>query len=122
VYGLKDVANNTMLPKLLAFMVVSLAPAVLAAPGVTLSASESVQIEALSPDFEMLEDPTGALDIEAVSRAPANSGFVTGSPEKANVGFSKSAWWVRLTIRNPSAEARDLYLRQGYPLIDLLDL
>jgi diguanylate cyclase (GGDEF)-like protein len=108
--------------KLLAFMIVSLAPALPAAPGVSLPASESVQIESLSRDFEMLEDPTGTLDIEAVSRAPADSGFVTGSPEKANVGFSKSAWWVRLTIRNPSAAARDLYLRQGYPLIDLLDV
>jgi two-component system, sensor histidine kinase LadS len=123
VYGLKCVANISVLRKLLAFAVVSLAPVVLAeSAGVTLPASESVQIESLSTDFELLEDRTGALDVEAVSRAPANSGFVAGSPEKANVGFSKSAWWVRLTIHNPGAAARDLYLRQGYPLIDLLDV
>jgi hypothetical protein len=45
VYALKDVANISMLRKLLAFTVVSLAPAVMAAsPGVTLPANESVQI------------------------------------------------------------------------------
>jgi diguanylate cyclase (GGDEF)-like protein len=108
---------------LLALVVVSLAPVVLAAsPGVTLTADESVQIDSLSTSIELLEDPTGALDLEAVSRAPASSGFVAGSPETANVGFSRSAWWVRLTVHNPGAEARDLYLRQGYPLIDLLDV
>lgn len=123
VYGLRDVANISMLRKLLAFTVVSLVPAFLAAsPGITLPADESVQIESLSTSIELLEDPTGALDVEAVSRSPASSGFVAGTPEKANVGFSRSAWWVRLTIRNQGAEARDLYLRQGYPLIDLLDV
>src|SRR5689334_22714117 len=122
VYGLRDVANISTLRKLLAFTVVSLAPALLAAsPGVTLPADQSVQVESLSTEIELLEDPTGTLDVEAVSRPPASSGFVAGSPEKANVGFSRSAWWVRLTVRNQGTEARDLYLRQGYPLIDLLD-
>jgi diguanylate cyclase (GGDEF)-like protein len=123
VYGLRNVANISMIGKLLAFTVVSLAPVVLvAAPGVTLPADQSVQIESLSSSIELLEDPSGALDVEAVSRSPASSGFVAGSPEKANVGFSRSAWWVRLTVQNPGTEARDVYLRQGYPLIDLLDL
>jgi diguanylate cyclase (GGDEF)-like protein len=122
VYGLRDVANISTLRKLLAFTVVSLAPALLAAsPGVTLPADQSVQVESLSTEIELLEDPTGNLDVEAVSRPPASSGFVAGSPEKANVGFSRSAWWVRLTVRNQGTEARDVYLRQGYPLIDLLD-
>ncbi|HEX6398150.1 MAG TPA: 7TM-DISM domain-containing protein, partial [Steroidobacteraceae bacterium] len=110
-----------MLRKLLAFTVVSLAPALFAA-GVTLPANESVQVQSLSTSIELLEDPGGALDVEAVSRSPASSGFVAGTPEKANVGFSRSAWWVRLTVRNQGAETRDLYLRQGYPLIDQLDV
>ena len=121
VYGPRNVANISMLRKLLAFTVVSLSPAILA-EGVTLPADQSVQVESLSTSIELLEDPSGALDVEAVSRSPANSGFVAGTPEKANVGFSRSAWWVRLTVHNQGATARDLYLRQGYPLIDQLDV
>ena len=122
VYGLRGVANISMLRKLLAFTVVSLPVVLAASPGVTLPAHEPVQVDSLSTSIELLEDPTGALDVEAVSRSPASSGFVAGSPENANVGFSHSAWWVRLTVYNQGAEARGVYLRQGYPLIDLLDL
>src|ERR1044071_4053726 len=97
VYGPRNVANISVLRKLLAFTVVSLAPALPAASaGVTLPADQSVQIDSLSTSIELLEDPTGALDVEAVSRPPASAAFVAGSPEKANVGFSRSAWWVRL--------------------------
>ena len=123
VYALKDVANVSLLRRVLAFTLVSLAPVAFgASPTITtLSPDESVRIESLSSSIDMLEDPTGRLEIDAVSKPPANSGFVAGSPEKANVGFSRSAWWVRVTLRNPDTQARQLYLRQGYPLIDLLD-
>lgn len=123
VYALKDVANVSLLRRVLAFTLVSLAPVALgASPTITtLPPDESVRVESLSSSIDMLEDPTGRLEIDAVSRPPANSGFVAGSPEKANVGFSRSAWWVRVTLRNPDTKPRQLYLRQGYPLIDLLD-
>jgi diguanylate cyclase (GGDEF)-like protein len=83
---------------------------------------QSVRLDSLSSAIGMLEDRGGALGVEDVSKSPANLGFVAGSPEKANVGFSPSAWWVRVTLRNPTAERRAVYLRQGYPLIDLLDV
>ena len=121
VYGLRKAANGSMLRNLLAFTVVSLSPLSLAA-GVILPADEPVQVKSLSNAIELLEDPNGALDVEAVSRSPAGSGFVSGTPKTANVGFSRSAWWVRLTVRNQGAQARVLYLRQGYPLIDLIDV
>src|SRR6188474_2391007 len=71
VYGLRNVANISIIKKLLAFTVVSLAPVVLvASPGVILPADEPVQIGSLSSSIELLEDPTGALDVEAVSRSP----------------------------------------------------
>src|SRR5262249_47676702 len=71
---------------------------------------------------ELLEDRTGQLDVESVSRPPANAGFVVATPHTTNVGFTSAAWWVRLTVRNPGGQPRLVYLRQGYPLIDLLDL
>jgi hypothetical protein len=36
---------------------------------------------------QLLEDPQGTLDIEKVSRAPTDSGFVAATPDTANVGF-----------------------------------
>jgi diguanylate cyclase (GGDEF)-like protein len=71
---------------------------------------------------ELLEDPEGKLDITTVSQPPLSTGFVAATPSSANVGFSPSAWWVRLTLRNAGMEPRLVYLRQDYPLIDSLDL
>jgi len=87
----------------------------------TLAADQSLRIDSLSEAVDVLEDPAGTLDIDAVSQPPADSGFVAGTPKGVNVGFSRSAWWIRLSLRNQGAE-RQVYLRQGYPLIDLLDL
>ncbi len=70
----------------------------------------------------LLEDRGGSLDIAAVSSAPANPGFVAATPKSANVGFSASAWWVRVTCAIRGNASRFVYLRQDYPLIDSLDL
>jgi diguanylate cyclase (GGDEF)-like protein len=82
----------------------------------------SVRTESLSRSIDLLEDRDGRLDIEAVSRPPAESGFVAGTPANTNIGFSRSAWWVRLTLANPAKQERLVYLRQGYPLIDSVQL
>jgi diguanylate cyclase (GGDEF)-like protein len=88
----------------------------------TLAAGAPVHIEKLTGAIYQLEDPDATLDIAAVSTAPANTGFVVATPKSTNVGFSTSAWWVRVTLRNASSTSRLVYLRQDYPLIDLLDL
>jgi diguanylate cyclase (GGDEF)-like protein len=113
-----------MLGKVLAFTLVSLASAVPAAGGpvTMLPTDEPVRIESLSSAVEMLEDPSGQLAVEDVARAPASSGFVAGSPDKTNVGFTRSAWWIRVSLGNPAAQQREVYLRQGYPLIDQIDV
>ena len=57
VYGLRNVANISIVKRLLAFTVVSLVPVVLAAsPGVILPADEPVQIESLSSSMEVLSE------------------------------------------------------------------
>jgi diguanylate cyclase (GGDEF)-like protein len=129
VYGPKDDASDAtkiswsrrLFPALL---LVSLAPlaARAAAPVTTLPADQSVHMRSLSGALQLLEDRDGQLDIAAVTKPAVDTGFVAGSPEKDNVGFSASAWWVRFTLRNPGDEPRMIYLRQDYPLIDLLEL
>jgi diguanylate cyclase (GGDEF)-like protein len=98
-----------------------LAPAAFgAAPVTTLPADQPVHIGSLSSSLELLEDRDGHLDIGAVTKI--DTGFVAGSPGRNNVGFSSSAWWVRFKLQNPADQPRLVYLRQDYPLIDLVDL
>jgi diguanylate cyclase (GGDEF)-like protein len=89
---------------------------------IVLGSDESLRVESLSPTIDILEDPSGKLDIGAVSSGPAAAGFVAGTPENTNIGFSRSAWWVRFGIANGSTDHRRIYLRQGYPLIDALEV
>lgn len=73
----------------------------------------------LASRLEVLEDPSGKLDFDAATASPDFQPV----PEKGpNFGFSHSAWWVRLTLANREAHDRELVLRQGYPLIDYVDL
>ena len=68
----------------------------------------------LAPNIEVLEDPTGKLDFDAVRKS-------ADFKPPAKIGFSRSAWWVRVTLDNTGAQERQLLLRQDYPLIDYLD-
>lgn len=69
--------------------------------------------------LQVLEDPQGSLDIDAVRAA---IGFEPVPAGGANFGFSPSVWWVRFVVHNPRAEPVGLLLRQDYPLIDHLEL
>jgi two-component system, sensor histidine kinase LadS len=118
---LKDVATARAARRSLFCLLVSLAAPVFGdSPNlVTLPAGQPVNIEKLAGSVGMYEDRDGTMDVAAVSHDP---GFVDGSPAKANIGFSPSAWWVRFTLHNAADSPRLVYLRQGYPLIDSLDL
>ena len=74
---------------------------------------------ALTPNLEVLEDPTGKLDFDAVRQS---TNFKPAPAKGTNFGFSPSAWWVRVTLDNTGAQDRQLLLRQDYPLIDYIDL
>jgi two-component system, sensor histidine kinase LadS len=84
--------------------------------------SETLYVENLASDIELLEDRDGSLDIEAVSAAAAGSQFKQATLATANIGFTDSVWWVRFKVRNDGAAARSVFLRQTYPLIDYLNL
>lgn len=73
----------------------------------------------LGPHIELLEDPRREMDLHAVQRSGRFIANTGGSPA---MGFTASAWWVRVTLRNASDVGHDLVLRQDYPLIDSLDL
>lgn len=73
----------------------------------------------LGRELEVLEDSSGALELAAVRAAP---GFQPVPASGLKIGFSKSAWWVRVTLRNTEARERALFLREAYPLMDAITL
>jgi diguanylate cyclase (GGDEF)-like protein len=74
---------------------------------------------ALGPSVEVLEDPSGRMEFEAVRAA---SGFRPAPNMGTNFGFTRSAWWLRITVANTDSADRHVMLREDYPLIDYLDL
>lgn len=83
---------------------------------------ESLSIGRFSAHLQLLEDLGGKLTIEDVSREPVARQFVAATLDAANVGFTSSSWWARFTLRNDAAAARQVFVRQSYPLIDYIDL
>ena len=57
----------------------------------------------LGRTLDVLEDPCGALDFAAVRAA---RGFQPVPASGLKTGFSKSAWWVRVTLRDTVARDR----------------
>jgi diguanylate cyclase (GGDEF)-like protein len=124
VYWLKDVATARAARLLILCLLVGTALPVFGdSPTVVrLPAHQPVNIEKLSGSMDLLEDPTGTMDVPLLLGTLENPGFVVSTPKLANVGFSRSAWWVRLTLLNESDDELLVYLRQDYPLIDSVEL
>lgn len=83
-----------------------------------LPAAERIYVEQFSRHVNLLEDSGGKLSIDDVTR----STFAPATLAAANVGFTSSVWWARVTLRNDGSRGREMFLRQTYPLIDYLDV
>jgi diguanylate cyclase (GGDEF)-like protein len=89
------------------------------------AASPVLQVDAgltdvkLGRELEVLEDPSGALDLAAVR---ASGHFQPVPASGLRIGFSGSAWWVRVTLHNAGPRDRALFLREAYPLMDAITL
>jgi diguanylate cyclase (GGDEF)-like protein len=115
--------------RLLATCVLALLAAshVVAAAAPVVVVDEEFRELALGAELEALEDTTGAMTLEAVRAAGAAGGFQRVPASGLKIGFSESAWWVRVTLRNAAAAGdgggtRALVLREAYPLMDDITL
>lgn len=88
-------------------------------PSAPVEVDASLREIVLAPRMEILEDSNGKMTFEQVQQSGE---FKLASGEGTNIGFSRSAWWVRLTLDNASTKDLPLVLRQGYPLIDYIDI
>ena len=104
---------------LLAITAVWLALA-LPAAAATVVVDQGFDRAAVGASLSLLDDPGRVLEFEQVRARDAE--FRPSESAAPTFGFTRSAWWARLTLRNGSDAERRLLLRQDYPLIDELDL
>ena len=76
----------------------------------------------LGRNLAILEDPSGKLTIEDVTSPKFDSQFVPSQVEVPNYGFTNSAYWVRLRLRNESSLSDQWLLELGFANIDFVDL
>ena len=88
----------------------------------TLRVDASQPSYTLAPWIEILEDPGSKLGIDDVTREPYASQFTPNRQAIPNFGFSRSAFWVRLRLRNSAAEIPEWMLEQRYANTHYLDL
>ncbi|MBA53768.1 MAG: hypothetical protein CMK89_04875 [Pseudomonadales bacterium] len=74
----------------------------------------------LVSDIGFIEDPSGRWGIEDIVHQPA-SAFSYTSRDTLQFGYSESAYWLRLDIRNQLRQPTTLTLQVRYPLLDYVD-
>ncbi|MFC5301980.1 diguanylate cyclase [Azospira restricta] len=76
----------------------------------------------LAAHIEMLEDADGRLDIGTVRGTDTAARFAPrrGSGD-LNLGYSASAWWLRVTLQPDAAAAGDWLLEVAFPTLDRVD-
>lgn len=88
------------------------------AQATTIEAGDLEQLD-LSGHASLLEDAGRAMGIDDARMA---QGYAPAPGGRTSFGFTESAWWVRVPLRNSADTPRDVVLRQDYPLIDKIDL
>ncbi|WP_226703926.1 diguanylate cyclase [Microbulbifer elongatus] len=82
---------------------------------------EGLPPQSLAPYLKILVDEPGSLGFQDVLGADSQKRWQSNDSDGANFGFSPAAYWVAITLQNPTASPIGLVLRQDYPLIDQLD-
>jgi PAS domain S-box-containing protein len=85
---------------------------------------DSQQSHHLSPLFEMLEDPSGRLQLQDVLAPEQQARFrqVPAGGPGANFGLTRSAIWLRLRVDAPEGSDPNWLLELSYPPLDRLEL
>lgn len=107
---------------LLFFLITFLPAGVLSAQQVSFTIDPSMEHVSLGKNIEILEDKTGELTILDVTSPEMSQHFSPSEDEEPSFGFTSSAYWVKLTIKNPLDDPVEWFLEIGYPLIDFIDL
>jgi signal transduction histidine kinase/FixJ family two-component response regulator len=66
----------------------------------------------LASSAQIVEDPGGTLDPDQLMRLPPQR-FMPANQRTLEPGYSDSAWWLRLTLRNASPTSCETWLQAG---------
>ena len=80
----------------------------------------SEQPAELFGQIEFVEDPGQAMTLDQVRALPP-ARFVTLTPENFRQRFTRSAFWLRVTIANPGTESREWAIRHLLPFTDYVE-
>jgi|GEM_PF-2376881 len=71
--------------------------------------------------LEIMEDPGGALTIEQVSSREFSRNFMRSTEKSPNYGFTDSAYWVRITVKNRSRAVDTWLLMLDFANLQYID-
>lgn len=74
----------------------------------------------LGSSLAYLEDPEAEMDWAAASAQLQQGGFRTTDEDIPSFGYSSSAFWFHVVLKNPGPERAYRYLEVAYPLLDYL--
>ena len=76
----------------------------------------------LGRSMDILEDPSGELSIDQVASPEFASRFVRSQEDVPVFGYTNSAYWVRVPLRNESRLTNPWWLEFGYANTQYIDL
>jgi len=81
-------------------------------------------VGSLSPGqrMELLEDPGRMLSVTDVMSPEYSGKFRQCRSDVPNLGYTRSAWWFRFVLKNPTGETVSPVLEIEYPLIDEIEI
>lgn len=92
-------------------------------PGADLLVLTDEQVRySLGRYMAILEDPTGELTVDQVASPEYAERFVPGSGEIPNLGFTQSAYWVRIRVENQARSDEEWLLVMTDPRMQYIDL
>jgi hypothetical protein len=76
----------------------------------------------LGPYLEILEDKSGTLKINDVTKPEIEKQFRAGKREVPSFGITDKVYWVRFTLENRRPDTRQWLLELDFPQMDYVDL
>jgi signal transduction histidine kinase len=92
-----------------------------AAQPVTVDMAQTISRLDLARDAVLFEDPGQSLELRQVLQLPLNQWQAVDS-NALPLGYSRSAWWVRLAFTNSGQQEERRIVEIGWPLLDWADI
>ncbi len=81
----------------------------------------NVTKQEIGDQVDILEDPSRSLTLADIRGERMAARFTPGQESALNFGFTRSAYWIRLVLRNASP-LKEYLLQSSFPLVDRVDL